>query len=90
MHNNSKINAYRMFLQFKSRKSFDFLLFLNYFFILIFLFLDIYSFFKNCSHFEILFSNPSEIIYLTWNIRYFGACNGVIACSVFADMWYEY
>ena len=50
----------------------------------------IYSFFKNCSHFEILFSNPSEIIYLTWNIRYFGACNGVIACSVFADMWYEY
>lgn len=35
------------------------------FFILIFLFLDIYSFFKNCSYFEILFSNPSEIIYLT-------------------------
>ena len=34
--------------------------------------------------------NPSEIIYLTWDIRYFGACNGVIACSVFADMWYEY
>jgi len=37
-----------------------------------------------------LFSNPSEIIYLTWDIRYFGACNGVIACSVFADIWYEY